>query len=156
MALSDAQKYILRYWKQVRKSTGGLPSRTDFTLKGLGRYAPNIAILAFQDSPVDFKYTLIGTSVERHLPQDYTGKKLSEIPSKGPESKFWLSMLDTLNSSKPILADLPCIAPATNAQPIHTLQLPLATNRKDPDRIMIVPNFETRPFKQPGIRINIG
>lgn len=122
----------------------GIPSRRDFHLRDLGQHAVHIAVLEIKNEPTDFIYRLIGSNVVENLAANYTGKLLSDLPGKGPESQIWQTLQDVRTQKAPLFREIPYIGPNEKYKSSKTLYLPLANDHITPDKIMIVPDFPAK------------
>lgn len=145
MNMTDTQAAIFRHWKSSANKHQGLPSRKDFGLKDLGHHAAHIVIMDIEYNPSDFVYRLIGSSVVENFQEDYTGKPLSLLPGKGPNSTIWACLEATAERREPLYKEVPYVGPNEKQDKLVSLYLPLATDHVIPDKILIVPGF---PGKQ--------
>lgn len=144
MHMSDAQQVVLKRWSDYHLENGGLPSRKHFSLKDLGRHVTNIVIVDVKDDPLDFEYRLVGTSVAEYMHQDYTGSRLSSIPGKGRDSKFWACLKNAYEEGTPRFFHVPYIGPRQVQDSVYTLYLPLATDHHTIDKLLLVPHYDTK------------
>lgn len=141
MQMTEVQSLVLKHWKSMARKHRGLPAREDFRLQDLGRHVTDIVVMDVERNPTDFTYRLIGSSVAENLADNYTGKSLSELPGKGPDSCIWSNMKTARDTKEPIVLEVPYVGPNTQQSTLNSLYLPLATNHTEIDKIMVVPNF---------------
>ena len=147
MQLTEAQESLLLHWKRVQEQHGGIPARNDFSMRDLGRHVPNIVVLDIIEDPDDFRYRLIGSTVVDQLHKDYTGQCLSELPGKGPDSILWHNMAAARDTKKPQYLEVPYVGPKKDqAKTAYTLYLPLASDHKKPDKLMLVTHYEPKHY----------
>jgi len=146
MHMTETQQSLLLHWKHMREKRGGLPARGDFRLQDLGRHVTDIVVMDILEGPEDFRYRLIGTHASEHLNRDYTGKTLSSLPGKGPGSKIWENLNIAKRSKEPQHLQVPYVGPQAIFKEAYTLYLPLASDHKHPDKLILVTNF---PQKNP-------
>lgn len=143
MKMGDVQDQLLRYWlKACPAKNGRYPCRNDMKISDLRSRIANIAILDIQSDPTDYRYRLIGTHLRDFLYHDYTGQKLSDLEGKGPGSEIWKILEQLRNGGSPLYCEVPYVGPKADFQQASSLYLPLATDHKTIDKIMIVSHFE--------------
>lgn len=141
MYMSVPQQEILKYWTRYFVDHDQLPARADLSMRKLGRHVSDMAILEVDKNPVDFKIRLLGTSVEQFVRNNYTGSRVSAIPGNGPQSPFWQYLLHVLSNAKPDFLKVPCTCPDARVNTTGTLYLPLASDHKHMDMILLVPQI---------------
>lgn len=143
MKMSDVQDHVLRYWLKNCPDSGGVyPSRQDIKVSDMRRRMAHIAILDIETDPVDFRYRLIGTRLCEFLSRDYTGEKMSNLEGKGPGSEIWAIFERVMQSGDPLYCKVPYVGPKADFKQASSLYLPLATDHKTIDKIMLVSHFE--------------
>jgi hypothetical protein len=111
MDLSASQQNILEYWTLIRGRTGALPSREDMRIRDIGPHMAWVVVFDILDTPLDYRYRLVGTMVLENTYGDYTGKTLREMEGKGPGSKIW-EFLDTARTTRePLFREVPYVGP---------------------------------------------
>lgn len=143
MKMSEVQDEVLRYWLKACPDTGGpYPCRNDIKVTDMRHRMAYVAVLDVETDPIDYRYRLIGTKLRDFLFEDYTGQGLREIEGKGPGTKIW-SIIDKVRTSgEPLFCEVPYIGPKADFKRASSLYLPLASDHKVIDKIMIVTNFK--------------
>jgi hypothetical protein len=141
MNMSEPQQRLLSHWTRLSMRNGDLPSRADIRLQDIGRYASNIIIVDIKDNPRDYEYRLIGQEVADEFDRDYTGCRFSEVPGKGPESVFWKRITQTCDEGKPNYWTDVCGLVKAGEKETGILYLPLASDHKKTDKVMMVLQF---------------
>lgn len=144
MQMTDIQNIVLSHWNAMAEKWQGLPSREDFRIQDLGRNITHIVVVEIQRNPTDFTYRLIGSNVAENLSENYTGRSLSDIPGKGPDSILWSNMKTARDKKEPVFLEVPYVGPNPKQKTLQTLYLPLASDHKTPDKLMVVPNFPAK------------
>ncbi|WP_262692076.1 PAS domain-containing protein [Kordiimonas aestuarii] len=147
MNMSEPQQRMLSHWTKLSMRGGNLPSRADMRLQDIGRYASKIIIIDVKDDPLDYEYRLIGQEVAEELDRDYTGSRFSDVPGKGPGSSFWEHVTQTRDEAKPNFWTELCGIVKAGEKETGILYLPLASDHKTPDKIMLVMHFGRRTLK---------
>ncbi|MBK8161114.1 MAG: hypothetical protein IPK59_20930 [Rhodospirillaceae bacterium] len=119
-----------------------LPARRDFDpLIDVPRLAPRIMLMDVLQDPLDFRYRLVGTALRRHMAQDWTGQKLSEIPFQRIGSTVWDNNELVTRERRPLLARPPYIGPHKDFLFVESIILPLADDGDRVDMLMFVVDF---------------
>jgi hypothetical protein len=119
-----------------------LPARRDFDpLIETPRLAPRIMLMDVLQDPFDFRYRLVGTALRRHMAQDWTGQKLSEIPFQRIGSTVWDNNELVTRERRPLLARPPYIGPHKDFLFVESIILPLASDGDRVDMLMFVVDF---------------
>ena len=144
MNMSEPQQQMLSHWTKLSMRSGDLPSRADIRLQDIGRHASKIIIIDIKDDPRDYEYRLIGQDIADELDRDYTGCRFSEVPGKGPGSPFWNHLTQICNEGKPKYWTDVCGIVKEGEKEAGILYLPLASDHKKTDKVMMVMNFGRR------------
>ena len=133
------------YWLGKARALGDpsmLPARQDFDpLIETPRLAPRIMLMDVLQDPLDFRYRLVGTALRRHMAQDWTGQKLSEIPFQRVGSTVWDNNELVIRERRPLLARPPYIGPHKDFLFVESIILPLASDGDRVDMLMFVVDF---------------
>ena len=138
------------YWLEKKRALsaddstepGLLPARTDFDpLIEVPRLAPRMMLMDVLQDPLDFRYRLVGSALRRHMAQDWTGKRLSEIPFQRVGSTVWDNNVIVIRERRPILARPPYIGPHKDFLYVESVILPLASDGRQVDLLMFFVDF---------------
>ena len=154
MNMSEPQQNLLSHWTKLSMRNGDLPSRADIRLQDIGRYASQIIIVDIKSDPLDFEYRLIGNDVAEELDNDYTGKRFSQLPGKGPGTKIWDHLLQTCSEKRPNYWTDECQQAKSPDKQAATLYLPLASDHKTPDKLMLVIQFARKKMRSINVQHN--
>ena len=136
---------LLNWWKKVDEEGQGLPSRADFNPVAFQSIIPNIAILDLiyeQDVVIDCRTALIGTALAE-VYGEATGKLTTEINNEYVTQTILEAVRECVRTRQPvgIIAKA-----ATENLPFlrsFVLYCPLATDRKNIDKVAIHISFES-------------
>lgn len=84
----------------------------------------------------DFTYRLLGTWFPVISRGDYSGKRVSEIASQGPDSTIGRLYRETVDRRAPQAAKLDYVGPLDFVGSVETLLLPYSTDGHRIDRLM--------------------
>lgn len=96
------------YWKRKRGSRG-MPGRNDIDPAEITKILPHIFLLDVRHNPLDFRYRLIGTKMDEHMTDRYTGLWMSEIPHQAPPSRIWANCRQVAITGEPLCGDTPYV-----------------------------------------------
>jgi len=148
MELSVPQAELQTFWANWRTDHGGdLPARRDMDTRENRRLFSYVIVFDVLENPLDFQYRLVGTNVRKNTFADYTGKRLTEMEGKGPDSKIWSCLNATRQSREFIFEEVPYVGPNQGFVRTTLLFLPLASDHKNPDKVFLVSNFIFRSAK---------
>ena len=136
-ALTPKIQWAYRYWKN-KITSGGLPSRQDLSPVEMISILPNIILLDVQWDPLDFRYRLIGTDIDRHSEQNHTGKWMSEIPERRAPSTVWDNCAMVATNIQPSCRSIPYVGRHRDFATTSQITLPLSSNGKQVDMLFIV------------------
>ena len=113
------------YWdgKRVGRS---MPSRRDIDPIEIPRLLPYVMLIDVLRDPLDFRYRLIGTEVRRILHGDYTGKRYTDVPGKGPGSVVWGDYEAVVARKEPLVSTPPYVGPDKQVRRCRNLLMPLS------------------------------
>jgi len=75
--------------------------------------------------PRDFRYRLVGTAVEHHMSQRYTGRLLSELPSQREGNRIWSTFMAVAREGRPRHNHVPYVGPHADFLTIEDVLMPL-------------------------------
>jgi len=135
----------LDYWTECRGDRA-MPARADLDPTEMIAILPNVVLLDVEADPLDFRYRLIGTVIEDHLAERYTGVALSEIPHQWPPSRIWSNCQKVVEDKVPLRSDIPYVGHKKDFVTVEDILLPLSSDGETVDKIMVVVEY-LRPSK---------
>ncbi|WP_417454664.1 PAS domain-containing protein [Kiloniella sp.] len=143
-----ASDLAYKYW--LSKCQGGtIPSREDISPAEMVPFLPNILLLDVENEPLDFRFRLIGTRIVPLLKRDYTGELMSTIDNLKSPNSVWKNCCKAVDLAEPVYAFTPYVGPKKDILDVEDLILPLASDGKNVNMLMII----LAPVKkQPGQR----
>lgn len=142
MKMSTVQEDILTYWLDACPSDDGLfPSRQQMKVTDLRSRMAHVAVMDVEQDPLDFRYRLIGTKLREFLYADYTGQSFRELKGKEPGSEIWTIVEQVYRDQTPLYCEVPYVGPKADYKQASSLYLPLASDNRTIDKIMLVSNF---------------
>jgi hypothetical protein len=139
-----------------------MPARRALAAAALEPLAPQILVFAVERTPLDFRYLEIGSRMRSVSNDDYTGRRLSEIPHQRPPSIVWDHLTAAMDARAPVRGVLPYVGRSRDITSIFHIVLPLADDGETVDRLLVCVDFAsgagsgmrlqdgTHPFTQLG------
>ncbi len=128
------------YWKRQRGSRS-MPSRRDIDPAEITKILPHVFLLDVQQSPLDFRYRLIGTKMDEHMTQRYTGQWMSEIPHQAPPSRIWANCRRVVVERLPLSGDTPYVGRNKEFLTTEDLIMPLSDDGETVDMLFVTVGF---------------
>jgi len=133
------------YWDGQRGARR-VPARADIDPIAMAGFLPHVVLVdVLRDCrpgwPLDFRYRLLGTTVEAHMSRRFTGLCLSEIPHQQPDSQMWRNFERAVVEQKPQLNRVPYVGPHRDFLTVVDLVLPLSSDGQSVDMLMPVVDF---------------
>lgn len=113
-----------------------MPARRDLDVLDIPQVM-SCAVLFEVLEPLDYRYRLVGTIVRENTHEDYTGRKLSELPGKGPDSFLWSRLERTRLDKEPTFVEVPYVGPKKGILRSTLLMLPLADDGVTVNQILL-------------------
>ena len=143
--LPDPLGGLFRYWDNIRGDRP-LPNRRDFDPIAIPELLPHLILVEVlrdkADGQVaDFRFRVIGTHVDERMNYRYTGRRLSEIPSKRRGSRIWDTYQAVEREAQPKVISLDYIGPAERTKETTEIFLPLSAGGGQVDFIVVGLSF---------------
>lgn len=128
------------YW--TRKCAGRpMPARRDIDPAEIVKILPHVFLLDVRQRPLDFRYRLIGTKMDEHMTQRYTGRWMSQIPHQAPPSRIWANCRRVVTERRPICGDTPYVGKNKEFLTTEDLIMPLADDGRTVDMLFVTVGF---------------
>lgn len=138
----------LAYWEQIRGQKD-VPSRADLDPADIPRLLPHLVLLDVFHEPRDFRYRLVGTTIEEFLEKYYTGVRMSELPHQRPPSQIWTSCCTVVGSRKPLFSAVPYVGPKKEFVRSEDVILPLAPPGEQVNMLLVAVGFVRKHDNSP-------
>lgn len=145
VVLTENKKQVLDYWRSLIARTD-IPFFIDFDLLEIPLHLPSIVVFEVRTDPRDFYYRLIGSDVDQHNSDAFTGKVMSELPGKGPGSAVWDFFSSVIDARQPAIRELPYVGRYMDFERIEIMALPLAGGDGVKDHILVVTDYFPKIF----------
>ena len=131
----------LRYWESMKRDVGLLPSRHDLRPSIIKKILPNVILIDVLKDPLDFRYRLIGTCIDAHSSDYYTGRCFSDIDHQNNKSVIWKNLKDVSERKCPVISHPPYVGPHKDFLYVEDVIMPLADNGRDVDMLFVVVSY---------------
>jgi hypothetical protein len=122
----DLCDQLSAYWFQLFDKTGSTPYRALFDPFAIPQLLPQVILLDVLEDG-DLRYRLLGTDIDQLTRRPYTGKRISEIPGQGPESRIRRLYSVVLERMHPVQVHLPYVGPSALCDSVEQVAMPLLT-----------------------------
>lgn len=133
----------LAYWQRIRGKRE-MPARADLHPGDIPKLLPYIILMDVLHDPLDFRFRLIGTEIDRIVARNYKGVKLSELPDKRAPNPIWQHHQETVETRAPVRKELSYIGPDGDVRRIEHCLMPFSSDGKAVDQLLIAVDIERR------------
>lgn len=146
-----------RLWLAAR-GTAEMPGLQQLSAPDLEPLRAQMLLFAVEREPLDFLYLEIGSRMLALSNDDYSGKRLSEVPHQRPPSLVWDHLAAAVDARAPVRGVLPYVGRARDISSIFHIVLPLAADGETVDHLLVCIDLAplvrlqdgTHPFTQLG------
>ncbi len=115
----------LAYWNS-RRGDRAMPTRADLDPADIKRLLPHVVLIDVLHDPLDFRFRLLGTEVDRIVRANPLGKRFSEIPHMREGSNIWAQHAKVATSRQPLVCTIDYVGPDQHVgRQIRQLHAPL-------------------------------
>lgn len=137
---SPVNQYGYDYWKRKRGQRR-MPRRADIDPCEIVKILPHVFLLDVRQAPLDFRYRLIGTKMDEHMNDRYTGIWMSEIPHQAAPSRIWANCRQVALEGAPLSGDTPYVGRNKEFLSTEDLIMPLSDDGKTVDMLFVTVGF---------------
>lgn len=128
------------YWMSKREG-GGVPLRKNIDPGEIPALLDHVIILDVLREPLDFRYRLIGDSVQANVRRGLKGGTMRNLPGKGPDSAVFKGLKKVVETGIPRYGRAPYEGPLTEVDAVFDLLLPFSEDGKSVSHILVVAEF---------------
>ena len=136
----DVIKEAEEYWNSIRGARL-MPARADIVPEAIVKLLPNVILMDVSHNPLNFRYRLIGTEIERHSAGNHTGQWITEIPERSPPSKVWDNLEAVIKERRPSTRSIPYVGRHRDFITTRQITMPLSSNGTDIDMLFLVIDY---------------
>lgn len=129
-----------------------MPERADLEPAEMLPFLPHVLLFDVlrregdgDPEPRDFRYRLVGTAVEHHMGQRYTGRVLSEQPHQREGSRIWSTFMAVARDGMPRHNHVPYVGPHADFLGIEDVLMPLGRDGSVSMLFAVVDFIQRRP-----------
>ena len=133
----------LAYWNRIRAGRE-MPARADLNPGDVPKLLPYMILIDVLHDPLDFRYRLIGTEIDRIVARNYKGVKFSGLPEKRAPNPIWQHHQETVETRAPVRKELSYYGPDGDVRRIEHCLMPFSSDGKTVDQILVAVDIERR------------
>lgn len=115
----------LAYWNS-RRGGREMPTRADLDPADIKPLLPHVVLVDVLHDPLDFRFRLLGTEVDRITISNLQGKRFSEIPHMSRDTNFWARHAEVVTTRRPLVCSIDYVGPDRHVgRQIRQLHAPL-------------------------------
>ncbi|MBM3573343.1 MAG: PAS domain-containing protein [Alphaproteobacteria bacterium] len=127
----------LRYWKRQRGAQA-MPTRAAIDPTDIPPLLPYVLLIDVLSDPLDFRFQLIGSSVDSIIGQNYRGVRFSELPHMAPGNKVWDEYVQVVEQKQPLTSEIPYVGRAKLVRHLSHCLMPLSSDQETVDAVFTV------------------
>ncbi|MBI3506751.1 MAG: PAS domain-containing protein [Proteobacteria bacterium] len=132
-----------RYWDSKRAGRT-MPARADLDPAEMVPFLSQVVLVDVIADPADFRYRLMGTTIDSHMSRPYTGIHLSTIPHQKAPSRMWDNFSSVVAARAPIITNVAYVGPHKDFLQVRDIIMPLSADGANVDMLFIVVDFIAR------------
>lgn len=129
-----------RYWDSKRAGRR-MPARVDIDPAEMVPFLSHVVLMDVLRDPLDFRYRLMGTTVDSHMTRHYTGLRLSEVPHQRSPSAIWTNFETVARDGAPLQTNVPYVGPHKEFLRVQDMIMPLSADGRTVDILFAVVDF---------------
>jgi hypothetical protein len=133
----------LEYWNRLRAGRP-MPARADLSPGDIPKLLPYVILMDVLHGPLDFRYRLIGTEIDRVCRRNYKGAKMSELPDKRSPNPIWLHHQEAVETRAPVRRELSYVGPDGDVKRVAHCLMPFSADGARVDHILVAVDIERR------------
>lgn len=137
---SPINRASLAYWDRQR-GPRTMPRRQDIDPAGMVPFLPHVFLLDVRREPLDFRYRLIGTVMDQHMNEPYTGRWMSGIEHQKPPSVIWRSCELTVETRRPCSSETPYVGKHKDFKHTEDIIMPLSDDGGTVNMLLVTAAF---------------
>lgn len=115
-----------------------MPSRSNFDPVDIPRLLPFTILIDVLGEPLDFRYRLLGTQIDRIVSRNYKGVKFSEIPHMERQGKLWSNHEEVWRTKAPLRSSVEYVGQDRYIKRLGHALFPLSSDGDSVDMIWCV------------------
>ena len=137
---SPINQQSLAYWRS-KLAGRHMPDRADIDPAEMTAFLPYVFLIGVQTEPLDFQYRLIGTMMDQHMTERYTGRWMSEIPHQRDPSTIWRACQQVVITGQPMTSEVPYVGKHKEFKRTEDVIMPLTAGRDTVETLLVTAAF---------------
>jgi hypothetical protein len=133
----------LAYWNRIRTGRP-MPRRADLHPGDIPKLLPYVILMDVLREPLDFRYRLIGTEIDRICHRNYKGIRMSEVSDKRSPNPIWQHHQETVEARAPVRRALSYVGPDGDVTRVEHCLMPFSDDGSTVDHILVAVDVERR------------
>lgn len=131
---------VVHYW-EWKRGDRDMPARADLDPSDLKPLLPHLLLVDVARDPLNFRYRLIGSEIDRHSAEPQTGKWITDIPGRAPPSAVWDNLEEVATSGVPSDRSVPYVGPLREFLTTRQVTLPLSDDGRLVNMLLIAVHY---------------
>jgi hypothetical protein len=131
------------YWDGLRTGRS-MPSRADLDPAAITSVLPYLLLIDVLRDPLDFRFRLVGTEIDRIVAGTYTGVHFSNLPHMRRGNDIWAAYAQVVASGAPLCSEIEYVGPIDYVRRMAHAQFPLSDDGRAVNMICTVVDIERR------------
>ena len=133
------------YWDSKRGART-MPARRDIDPIEIKALLPHVVLMdvlreAKPGWPLDFRYRVMGSAVDRHMSRPFTGLHMSDLPQQQPDSQMWQNFSAVATERQPRFHRVPYVGPHKDFLSVIDLVMPLSNDGETVNMLLSIVDF---------------
>jgi hypothetical protein len=135
------------YWHHIRDGRA-VPLRSDFDPCHVPHLLNSTAIVEILFDPLDFRFRLLGTAIDRITSRNLCGLRFSELPFLTPGNKGWQDYEQVARTGVPLMTERAYVGRSQLVLGLTDSLFPLSTDGRTIDRIWSFLDIACLPIQE--------
>jgi hypothetical protein len=131
------------YWERIRGERM-MPRRRDLDPVDIPRLLPFVMLVDVLADPLDFRFRLIGSSIQAILARNYAGRRFSELPHMRKGNVIWAEYEAVVAYHRPTSAIINYVGSDRYVQAVRHCLMPLSNDDRALNMIFAAVEIDRR------------
>lgn len=141
------------YWETTR-GPRAMPARADLDPIEMKAFLSHVVLMdVLRDHkpgwPLDFRYRLMGSTLDQHMSRRFTGLYMSDLPHQQPDSQMWQNFETVARDRQPQFHRVPYVGPHKDFLSVIDLVMPLSDDGHSVNMLLSIVDFIPREINPP-------
>ncbi len=131
----------LAYWQSIRRGRK-LPAKPDIDPAEIPKLLPGTILVDVLRQPLDFRYRLVGSEVDKIAHRNFRGIRFSEILHMRRGSRLWAQFEEVVETRSPLWSEVSYVGADPFIRRLRHCLMPLGADGETVDMIFVVVDIE--------------